>query len=231
MKKYFIIVFFLFLIIFNINSEESKKDIFHNFSGAIATGFNISFVEKDPSDHYSPKVLAYPLFYEMIFKFDYLFLKTINSTYKVGFGLSIGDSINIALYPPYFVSSVYNGFYNRVEQKITFANMFGNEANSSNYLLMEIGLTFSLVNFFGYDTYYQYSDDGFIYYTTLFTGPYLFIGSTIISKSKKLTNIVGGFLEFNFDLGKFSKASFVKQNVLFYMSIGVEYRIGHTIKQ
>jgi len=60
-------------------------------------------------------------------------------------------------------------------------------------------------------------------------GPYLFIGSNKISK--RITNIVGGFLEFNFDLGKYTKVSFKAQNIIFYMGIGVEYRIGHTIKQ
>jgi len=247
MKKYLILIVFLLLTILNINSSENKKQIFHNFSGGLATHSLVPFVKYHSDsdsdydydydsdydyDDYSYRrrhtlMLPVALYLGITLKFDYLFLKTVNSNYyKIGFGLSLGESINVsgmALISPSYPYQIIN----RLQQKITLANMFGNDERGW-YTLLEIGLTFSLINIINLSfTYYDNC-------TTFYTGPYLFVGFTGISKKEySKTSIIGGFTELIFDVGKYMLKydNPVVKNIAFALSFGVEYRIGHAIKQ
>ncbi len=263
MKRYLILAIFLLFLLSSVNSSETefKKPIFHTFSGGISTSFPLLFKKQKgiyggygygygyyvEEDYYSSDydynnndtyyVGVYTALFELAFKFDYLFLKTVNNSYKIGFGLSIAESINFTLGMFQSLTDIRYLFFNKIQQKLTLANMFGNDKKGL-YGLLEVGLTFSLVNFLANNYNKYYSDDPYLYYTTLFVGPYLFFGFTGISKASKrkktvsVTNIVGGFLEFDFDIGQYMSNSYSKmQEVLFYLSFGVEYRIGHTMKQ
>ena len=93
MRKYLtLIILILILSSVVLNAEESQKGIYHNFSGGLGTGLNLTFFDS----YFGKEKRTIPiLFFEFNFKFDYIFLKSINSNYNVGFGLAIGDGINL----------------------------------------------------------------------------------------------------------------------------------------
>ena len=240
MKRYIVLIS-LFLFFYNLirNAETTEikdrpkiEDIYHNFSGGVATGLNIPFfVYSDP--HFID--VDSQVFLEFIFKFDYLFSIKINDKYRIGFSLSIGDSVSFAPLPPYYLTFYFGSYYffcNRVQQKVTLVNMFGNDF-IKKYLLLEVGETISLTNFIGQKPFYNGYEltNEVMYYTTFFMAPYLFIGYQAYLSIKKTTNIIGGFIEFNFDIGKhiLPNQSYM-QDILIYFGFGIEYRIGYTIK-
>lgn len=227
MKKYLILIISLsFLININTNAEESPKGIYHNFSGGLGTAINFPFFECYLG---SEKAVLPVMFFEFTFKFDYLFLKKISDKYKIGFGLSIGDSINVGGLDFTSFYLIYNlapyCFFNRVEQKFTLVNVIGNDY-IRKYAIFETGLTLSLVNF------YVNRSEAY-YYTTCFISPYLFIGFWGVSKQKKgMGHIIGGFTECNFDLLKNDKNVYSSMKAVYcYLSFGIEYRIGYRVEK
>ncbi len=227
MKKYLILIISLsFLININTNAEDSTKGIYHNFSGGLGTAINLPFFKcyRGSSETVLPVIFS-----EFTFKFDYLFLKTINDKYKIGFGLSIGDSINVGGLNFSGFYLIYNLapyiFFNRIGQKLTLVNVIGND-NRKKYAIFETGLTLSLVNF------YAYGSEAY-YYTTCFMSLYLFIGFWGVSeRNKGMSHIIGGFAECNFDLLKNDKNVYSSMKAVYcYLSFGIEYRIGYRVEK
>jgi len=223
MRKYFIlIILVLILSSMVLNAEESQKGIYHNFGGGLGTAINLPFFKCYLG---SSETVLPVIFSEFTFKFDYLFLKKINDKYKIGFGLSIGDSINVGGFDLTSFYLIYNLapyiFFNKIGQKLTLVNVIGND-NKGKYAIFETGLTLSLVNFFAYGSEAYY-------YTTSFISPYLFIGFWGISEQKKgMSHIIGGFAECNFDLLKNDKNVYSSMKAVYcYLSFGIEYRIGY----
>ncbi|HOV13723.1 MAG TPA: hypothetical protein PK771_05525 [Spirochaetota bacterium] len=229
MRKYLILIVSLsFLININTNAEESPKGIYQNFSGGLGTAINFPFFECYLG---SEKTVLPVLFFEFTFKFDYLFLKTINDKYKIGFGLSIGDSINVGGLNFSGFYLIYNlapyTFFNKIGQKLTLVNVVGND-DRKKYAIFETGLILSLVNF-----YATYNSGDNYYYTTCFMSPYLFIGFWGVSEqNKNLSHIIGGFAECNFDLLKNDKNIYSSMKAVYcYLSFGIEYRIGYRVEK
>ena len=226
MKRYIFLIILIMFFNSLILSEENLKqkntyygtgDFSYDISGGVGSAINF----------FSPYMV---LFFEFTFKFDYIFSKKINDRYRLGIGLSIGDSINVGGLFFIYAVGIYN-FFNRVQQKITFVNMVGNDYYKK-YALFEIGATISFTSF--HTRWYDYYNNPVnIYYVTLFVAPYLFIGRYRISYTKnEITNIVGGFMEWNIDIGKYISPSIsYMQKYYLHFSIGVEYRIGHHIKK
>jgi len=223
MKRYIIlIVLLLFLnnLIFGAENLKPKDtyrtgDYSYDISGGVGSAINFLIINS----------LLPMLYFEFIFKFDYIFSKEINEHYRLGIGLSIGDSVNFSFFIQYF-------FINRIQQKITFVNMIGSNY-AKRHALFEVGATFSFTSFNGV-TYKRYDETlANIYYLTFFVAPYLFIGRYHISHTKnEITNIIGGFMELNIDIGKYiSPGQSAMESIYAYFSIGVEYRIGHHIKK
>lgn len=213
--------------------EGIKKGFLQQFSGGLSINPNFTFIErifkKNTYSWESETVIIPSLFLELTLKFDYLFLKNINSKYKIGFGLSLGDSINlggIGLPHLIFIATYYT-FFNRIGQKITLVNMIGSD-ETARHAIFETGLTLSLTNFFGL------SRDGEVYYyVTSFIAPYLFIGFRgLLNHDKNIYNIIGGFVECNFDLLKNDKNIYsAMKEVNCYLSFGIEYRIGYCLEK
>ncbi len=179
MKKYLFFIFtFLYLSTFILNSteierEEKKKDngISHNISGGIALPFTVAF-SRYLGSRYSDEPLresfmVSPMLF-LTFKFDYTFLKKINSKYKMGFGTSFGYSINLSgsevfgpswiLFPLYicagFITSFIANlalemvFFHRFNSRLTFVNVFGGDESKKKrlkYLFMELGLGLDII--------------------------------------------------------------------------------------
>lgn len=251
MRKYLILsVFILFLVNFNINSEESGKGIYHNFSGNIGFSINSPITFFTNSNYGLSASVSSIVFFTL--KFDYLFLKRVNKNYKIGFGLALGDSISVSgmeYYSPYglpftfitlgiFLTGLTPAFIytmtllylyiNRIHQKITFANLIGNE-EKNKFTLVEFGLNLEFVSFFY--KYYSFNQKEMTTFA-FFLSPYFFVGIWIITNSSywgrifkknvEFTHIIGGFLETSFDINP------NKSFNTFFVNFGIEWRIGHT---
>lgn len=217
MKNTFILIFIFFFNI-NINPDDMTNDFEkdketsfqHNFSGVISNTINLIAFDNTALD-----------FYDFTFKFEYQFFKRINNLYKIGVGLSIGDSIS----PGGFMTSIgyiyftYN-FFNRIHQKVSFNNLVGYNWNN-RYALFELGMVFSFINF---GNYYQS-----FYYLTFLLSPYIFIGALNIDYSN-ISHIIGGFFECSFDIGKYNTDVYsIMKRAYCYISFGIEYRIGYSL--
>jgi len=251
MKKYLILTgCLLFLLNFNINSEESRKGIYQNFSANLGFSINSSITFFTNANYGLSASVSSIVFFTL--KFDYLFLKRINKNYKIGFGLAFGDSISVSgmeYYSPYglpftfitlgiFLTGLTPAFIytmtllylyvNRLHQKISFANLIGNE-EKNKFTLVEFGLNLEFVTFFY--KYYSFDQKEMTTYA-FFLSPYFFVGLWIITnsfywerilkKSVELSYIVGGFLELSFDINP------NKNFDHFFVNFGIECRIGHT---
>ena len=99
-------------------------------------------------------------------KFDYLFLKEVGNNYKIGFGLALGDSINVSAM----------GGYGGVGTYIT---------------LIEVGFNAELVFFFNKFQFFISPNFfiGFLKYTTSWM--FLNVKGEIIT----ISHIIGGFFE------------------------------------
>jgi len=239
MKKHIIVFsFFIFSITLFFSDESADKGISQNFSGGIGCGNEIAFFEHtfQPSlyDYYYERKTLPVTFFNLIIKFDYLFLKEVNYKYKIGLGLSIGDNVTLGgLIPSYmYLITLYNlapyTFSNRVFQKIMLVNVFGIEY-FRKFLIFEIGINVSFAVFYAY-----YDAEEYYYYLTSFVSPYLFLGFWEIKDyiyAKNISHIIGGFLELSFDVSKYATDNYsAMKSVYCYFSFGFEYRIGYTKK-
>ena len=212
MNKKAILSFCIFVLLVSVKlfPEDSGKviGVNQNFSFATSAGICLIPFELDSLD-----------FYEFGFKFDYQFSKDINDFVKLGFGLSLGDSINIGGFMTLLVYRYFTfNFFNELSQKISFNAFLGSDYNSK-YALFELGAVFTFATFFS--SYYEF------YYLTFLISPYLFIGFHNIANN---SHIFGGFFECSFDVGKFNDELYsIMESAYCYITFGIEYRVGYNM--
>ncbi len=244
---------FLFLLILNFNvycEEENKEVVYQNFSGVAGFSINSPITFFTNAKGGLSASISSIVFFTL--KFDYFFLKRLNKNYKIGFGLSLGDSISVSgmeYYNPYglpftfitlgifitgltpafiYTMTLLYLFINKISQKITFSSLVGDE-NKNKFTLIEFGLNLEFVTFFY--KYYSFDRRETTTYS-FFLSPYFFVGilmitdsiywRRILKKSVELTHIVGGFLELGFEINP------NKNFDNFFVNFGVECRIGYT---
>ena len=261
MKRFVIIL--ILCCVSSIFPKENDKEISHTLSGVIVSSNTLIFFDTS-EDVYKRmiggrvhpftgmKISVTPILYwEIGGKFNYIFLKRINKKYALGFDLAIGDIVsvggwNATIFFDIFTFGFYASYYffNRITQKISFVYLIDNywvnliDEEKNFTLLLEAGISFSFVSF----VYFSRIP---LYYNTFFIGSYIFVGWWGYSLEKRISNILGFFLEFNFDIGKYNVQYFGTEGkdyigiekpppdtdmkyVLFYLSFGMEYRIGKT---
>jgi len=226
--------FFITFLIFINNNKITSSGITQNFSFASGLSLN-SLLILEPS-YQEPKYIEYHVLVHLTIKFDYLFFKEVRNNYKIGFGLALGDSINVSAMGGYggigtyitsaiLLSGLLPGFIytffqqrcfmNRLFQKITFVNLIGSDYENK-YALIEVGLNAEFVFFF-YEFQFFISPNffiGFLKYTTSWM--FLNVKGEIIN----ISHIIGGFFEFGINVTPYRNYD------NFFINIGVEYRIG-----
>lgn len=231
MKKIFFFITFLFFINNNIITSSG---ITQNFS--VALGLSLNSLSIFEPSYQEPKYGENHILVYSTVKFDYLFLKEVSNNYKIGFGLALGDSINVSAMGGYggvgtyitsaillsgllpgfiYTFSQQHCFINRLFQKISFVNLIGSDYENK-YTLLEIGFNAELV--------FLFNKFQFFISPNFFIGLLRYSTSWIFSNVKgeiiDISHIIGGFFEFSINVTPY------RTNDSFFLNIGVEYRIG-----